>query len=904
MNISHERRVVYTIIVVFSVIVASTVYVWSRISVDFNKGSAGTIATGGACTADSQCASGYCDTGGNVCRIINLGTPGRNVRDLNNNLSNPKNPYASVWEEASSNHFFAGRTLVFGTNVPYTINLSSSNPTVPFLRSLDIRYILDGVTYDRTITKPSWTHGKGFFGIANFNNNYPNVSPTAAQDNVSDVNGKLMWRASPGLHKITYIIDPLNQIKEVNQTANTPEGWIEVVGNDGKPYNPALTGKVVGSACTVDSECASKFCADAVGTWFPKTCRVIDFHAANVNVFDIATVGTPNAEWRQPNINNPLLAGHKYMLSVGGLLEADMKGVNPVPFVRPIDIRYVIDGVKYDRTMVHPETSQAAKDFDFGFGSKPASEAFPTTEENGRMIWTATPGNHTIETIIDPFGKIYESCDSYNDSYASSCEDSKHFFSQFLVVGEGGTPVAVQYDSSTPVTATVNNQVAGEDLTVLIKMKNTGTAAWTSTDNANYFALGILNDDPYWGVTRVKLAPGESILPGATKEFRFTLKNPVTKRNDSAYKFRWRMVKASAAGDTWFGGAVDTPFAVKPPLAILPWDPVLYPKSPGFYGTRTDMRSYPAPYTVRIGDTLKLGTIQNKSTNLGTYMNQPVTWSSSNASVATIDAKGVVTGLTPGIATITAVLVSSPAISGNVAIVVPAEKGAVITGPSASTFIPPLSQGCVGGKANNRCETGETCEWYGKGGRQMLCDGKNSVIPAGVSCTNCTYTPLGTTAIPTPTPTQSQASKILSCSDALPINRADAARFLAQELSLAVQTAGGPHFADVPVSHPDYSYIETIYNKGITGGCSISPLKYCPSSPTTRGAFVTFAVRAKGIALINQATPSFNDVPKTHPLYRFIESAKAAGLIAGYSDGTFKPDDTILANNACSILKK
>jgi hypothetical protein len=52
-------------------------------------------------------------------------------------------------------------------------------------------------------------------------------------------------------------------------------------------------------------------------------------------------------------------------------------------------------------------------------------------------------------------------------------------------------------------------------------------------------------------------------------------------------------------------------------------------------------------------------------------------------------------------------------------------------------------------------------------------------------------------------------------------------------------------FADVPIDHPFWAYIEAFYNAGITTGCGVSPLIYCPEQPVTRAAMAVFLLRAK-----------------------------------------------------------
>jgi hypothetical protein len=58
-------------------------------------------------------------------------------------------------------------------------------------------------------------------------------------------------------------------------------------------------------------------------------------------------------------------------------------------------------------------------------------------------------------------------------------------------------------------------------------------------------------------------------------------------------------------------------------------------------------------------------------------------------------------------------------------------------------------------------------------------------------------------------------------------------------------TSGGSTFTDVPLSHPYFSDIEILYANGLTGGCSTTPLKYCPDDIMDRGQAAVFMVRGK-----------------------------------------------------------
>ncbi len=54
-------------------------------------------------------------------------------------------------------------------------------------------------------------------------------------------------------------------------------------------------------------------------------------------------------------------------------------------------------------------------------------------------------------------------------------------------------------------------------------------------------------------------------------------------------------------------------------------------------------------------------------------------------------------------------------------------------------------------------------------------------------------------------------------------------------------------FADLPMSDPNARWAEDLYNKGITGGCGVSPLRFCPTAPVTRAQMAVFISAAFGL---------------------------------------------------------
>jgi len=75
-----------------------------------------------------------------------------------------------------------------------------------------------------------------------------------------------------------------------------------------------------------------------------------------------------------------------------------------------------------------------------------------------------------------------------------------------------------------------------------------------------------------------------------------------------------------------------------------------------------------------------------------------------------------------------------------------------------------------------------------------------------------------------------------------------------------------------------------------------------PALNVTRAQFAKMAVDGLGASTAAPAAPSFTDVPATNHFYPWIEGGVAAGIISGYGDGTFGPNNSILRQQANSIL--
>jgi YDG domain/MBG domain (YGX type)/Bacterial Ig-like domain (group 3)/S-layer homology domain len=114
-------------------------------------------------------------------------------------------------------------------------------------------------------------------------------------------------------------------------------------------------------------------------------------------------------------------------------------------------------------------------------------------------------------------------------------------------------------------------------------------------------------------------------------------------------------------------------------------------------------------------------------------------------------------------------------------------------------------------------------------------------------------------------------------------------------------------FADVPTSYWSWAYIESIYAAGITGGCGVNPLIYCPTNPVTRAQMAVFLLR--GIHGGSYAPPTatgtrFADVSATYWAAAWIEQLATEGVTAGCGGGNYCPDSPVTrAQMAIFLLK-
>jgi len=132
------------------------------------------------------------------------------------------------------------------------------------------------------------------------------------------------------------------------------------------------------------------------------------------------------------------------------------------------------------------------------------------------------------------------------------------------------------------------------------------------------------------------------------------------------------------------------------------------------------------------------------------------------------------------------------------------------------------------------------------------------------------------------------------------MTRAQAAQML-YNLMDDTSVPGGGSFTDVSADAWYYEAVSVLAGSGIISGYPDG--SFGPDNAITRAEFVTMAMRFAGV---NSAAGNggFPDVDSAHWAAGYIAAAADSGYISGYPEGTFGPDKQITRAEAVTILNK
>ena len=101
--------------------------------------------------------------------------------------------------------------------------------------------------------------------------------------------------------------------------------------------------------------------------------------------------------------------------------------------------------------------------------------------------------------------------------------------------------------------------------------------------------------------------------------------------------------------------------------------------------------------------------------------------------------------------------------------------------------------------------------------------------------------------------------------------------------------------------HWAQKYIAVLQNRNVIGGFPDGSFK--PDKGITRAQFAAIAQKALDLPPAGREA-NFNDLPKKHWAYKAVSAVSEAGLVTGFPDGTFRPEDKITRAQALVILAK
>jgi hypothetical protein len=135
------------------------------------------------------------------------------------------------------------------------------------------------------------------------------------------------------------------------------------------------------------------------------------------------------------------------------------------------------------------------------------------------------------------------------------------------------------------------------------------------------------------------------------------------------------------------------------------------------------------------------------------------------------------------------------------------------------------------------------------------------------------------------------------------LSRGDAAVMIQKLFALPNFSPTTPTFADVPASHPDYAGVEAIYQAGLTSGCGGG--NYCPDVPLGRAQLATFVVKALGLDLLSAPqTPLYNDVLSSDPTFAYVQLFGQKNLLDACGAKLFCPTAALTRAQAAQAIRR
>ncbi|MFJ5565085.1 S-layer homology domain-containing protein [Lysinibacillus xylanilyticus] len=112
--------------------------------------------------------------------------------------------------------------------------------------------------------------------------------------------------------------------------------------------------------------------------------------------------------------------------------------------------------------------------------------------------------------------------------------------------------------------------------------------------------------------------------------------------------------------------------------------------------------------------------------------------------------------------------------------------------------------------------------------------------------------------------------------------------------------AASSPFTDVDPYSSHYNDILKLYNEGAISGYADQTFR--PNQSVTRGQAAKMLATVLNLDLKNVQDPYFKDVPKNSEYYKYVAALQNAGIMSGYSNGTFMPNEVVTRGQLAKIL--
>ncbi|MCQ4088910.1 Ig-like domain-containing protein [Saccharibacillus sp. JS10] len=114
-------------------------------------------------------------------------------------------------------------------------------------------------------------------------------------------------------------------------------------------------------------------------------------------------------------------------------------------------------------------------------------------------------------------------------------------------------------------------------------------------------------------------------------------------------------------------------------------------------------------------------------------------------------------------------------------------------------------------------------------------------------------------------------------------------------------TASASNYTDVPRNHWAYDAISQLQAQQIILGVSAD--RFAPNRPLTRGEFATLAVRWQKLSPTGTSQVTFTDT-QNHWAAQSIAILAQTGVVKGYTNGTFRPDDGVTRAELVTMMNR